>query len=92
MNKLHALVGGCFADLGVSMAEVGDSNSAGEVQHPPTVVILHPGTFAFHHDPLSDPANSMIDVLDPKSVQVLWWISMGVQRPALGYFEERVVL
>ena len=64
MDKIQALVSGGLADLGVTVAEVGNANAGGEVQEPPAVLELSPRSLATDHDRItSNPPQSLRNVL-----------------------------
>lgn len=82
MHDLHTLLSSRPADLGVRMAEVGDTDTAGKVEVAPAVAVVAIGAIALGHDPLSDAAERRVDVGPGGLVQVLQ--RLGVARGRSG--------
>lgn len=50
MNEVQALVGSGLADLGVTVAKVGNANASGKVEEPPAILELDPRPLCTNHD------------------------------------------
>lgn len=63
MDEIQALVGRGLADLGMTMAKVGNTNTSGKVEESPAILELSPRSLgADHHRIAGDPPQPLRNV------------------------------
>ena len=71
MDEVQALVGGGLADLGMTVAEVGNTNTSGKVEEPSAILELSPRSLSTNHDRVTcDPPQPLRNVFRTDVLQI----------------------